>query len=100
MSAHTPGPWRVRAPATIMGCNTRGQRYIHAKDVTIACTLDGEKDANARLIAAAPLMLEELQAAHFTLSAVLANTKNIYVRNLIEARMASIRVAIEQAEAA
>jgi hypothetical protein len=59
--AHTPGPWRVNRPERILGCDTRGQRYIHAKDVTVAAMLDGEREANAVLIAAAPELLHELR---------------------------------------
>ena len=68
MSAHTPGPWVAKQPAKILGCNTYGQAYVHAKDVTIACTLGGDQTANACLIAAAPELLEALEEVYRVLS--------------------------------
>lgn len=59
---HTPGPWRANQPRYILGLKTQGQWYIHAKDCTVACSLDGDREANARLIAAAPELLAALQA--------------------------------------
>lgn len=57
---HTPGPWRANQPRYILGLKTQGQWYIHAKDCTVACSLDGDREANARLIAAAPELLAAL----------------------------------------
>jgi hypothetical protein len=54
----TPGPWSVRQPARVLGTDARGQRYVHAKDKTIAAILDGTAD-DAQLIAAS----RELYAA-------------------------------------
>jgi hypothetical protein len=51
---HTPGPWRVGRPKRILDMDARGAVYIHGKDVTIASVLDGEREANAKLLAAAP----------------------------------------------
>lgn len=62
MSAlHTPGPWVAKQPKAVLGCDPRGQWYVHAKDCTVACTLDGDRAANAHLIAAAPELLAALR---------------------------------------
>lgn len=47
---HTPGPWAWRKADRILGCDARGQHYIHAKDRTIAAMLDSEQEANAQRI--------------------------------------------------
>ena len=74
MSGHTKGPWEFR-PLT--GEDSRGMGYIHGGpvDACIAHTGDSslwtsENEANARLIAAAPEMLEALQA--------IANGEGVY----------------------
>ena len=62
MNKHTPGPWTVNIP------NNRETaiRGIHGGDYVIADILndgyeDDEQEANARLIAASPDMLEALR---------------------------------------
>ena len=61
MSAHTPGPWYVDG--------LRKTRVATAEDLTIATAHAGadrsknKAEANARLIAAAPALLEALEAA-------------------------------------
>lgn len=64
MSRHTPGPWTA-----IVGTNAKGQqmppRIIRQGKAGIIATLgipdEGDRNANARLIEVAPLMLEALQ---------------------------------------
>ena len=61
MSAHTPGPWRVKSDKWVIA--SRGE---HEGEILIAPTywmenVPEEAAANARLIAAAPMLLEELQ---------------------------------------
>jgi len=67
---HSPGPWEMSGP---MGTeHLRGQEpwfYIYAEHTlhlrVVACSdgyIRGENEANARLIAAAPELLESLQA--------------------------------------
>jgi hypothetical protein len=60
MSAHTPGPWKVQ----------EGGKYVEAVTCTVARIYhlpdlmddaDAESQANARLIAAAPALLEALE---------------------------------------
>ena len=67
MNKHTKGPWR----AEIGPINS----LIHTKDKSIACTYTAnttpeEAEANARLIAAAPELLEALIQAHDLLQGV------------------------------
>lgn len=52
---HTPGPWHVAANASAI--------VRDSADRDIAKTLDDNREANARLIAAAPDMLEALHSA-------------------------------------
>tara|TARA_R110000787_G_scaffold209159_1_gene319202 strand:- start:125 stop:427 length:303 start_codon:yes stop_codon:yes gene_type:complete len=56
---HTPGPWSIEDDTP---GETTGLRFaINSKDYIIARTTDGwkEAEANARLIAAAPELLEQ-----------------------------------------
>lgn len=74
MSAHTPGPWVARnwschAPTTVM-CEVEGKRGgAPWPDVIAECSGNGERfedgvvEANARLIAAAPDLLEAMIAS-------------------------------------
>ena len=65
MSAHTPGPWEPRESKTsnylweIVATSKRGITYVIAR---LAKPNQGEREANARLIAAAPDLLAALQA--------------------------------------
>lgn len=70
MSEHTPGPWLVDGPA------------IRSKHVSIATVLDvawpygnrpNNPGANARLIAAAPELLEALKLCEGNISSLLAS---------------------------
>jgi hypothetical protein len=58
MTKHTPGPWQVasEATATILGPSPTGLRII-------AVAEEPNQTANAKLIAAAPELLEALRAA-------------------------------------
>lgn len=63
-AAHTPGPWEASLTA-----NSIGQRFIYGpNNEHVALTYNGnvrrigQQDANARLIAAAPDLLEALKA--------------------------------------
>lgn len=69
MSAHTPGPWRV------LPCNSRVEEIVTNRSlangrvelVRVAeVRLINAGQANARLIAAAPLMLEALKALEWS----------------------------------
>jgi hypothetical protein len=56
VSAHTPGPWTAQAWQHVTAHNADGFSVIVADVKYVA----GETDANARLIAAAPDLLEAL----------------------------------------
>lgn len=64
MSKHTPGPWRIKDDkGTIVGPD---EQQIEASGLSLALGYRDEEDpcfANARLISAAPEMLEALEAA-------------------------------------
>lgn len=62
---HTPGPWRVKGIRSVVADKT----HICANGETmslpnaVVCTVDNhDREANARLIAAAPALLEALEA--------------------------------------
>lgn len=69
MSKHTPGPWKFS------GVSSAGRRIYHSTDTTVyhICTIPESDpgnpktvdtmDADARLISAAPEMLEALKSA-------------------------------------
>jgi hypothetical protein len=62
MSAHTPGPWRVMPPS--VGRFKVGAARAHSEAFQIvgeASNYNEQAEANARLIAAAPELLEALQ---------------------------------------
>jgi hypothetical protein len=65
VSKHTPGPWVIRTAATyrsqIEAINGKGRADVVARITTPKGGAEAS-DANARLIAAAPDMLEALEA--------------------------------------
>jgi hypothetical protein len=65
MSEHTPGPWRLNSDALLVGNDALKMSIAIAYDSSTAA--DGvsreEMKANARLIAAAPDLLEALKGA-------------------------------------
>jgi len=94
MSKHTPGPWKVEH---------RGYKYIVSKSrdgyiTRDVCRMDGStmaafaQEANARLIAAAPELLEALKDALQLLE--------VYGGDFEEATRNQARAAIAKAEGA
>jgi hypothetical protein len=67
MSAHTPGPWRALEHGRIADRNGRLVAKVHLLGLLMDGESDGEheslREANARLIAAAPALLEALERA-------------------------------------
>jgi hypothetical protein len=65
MSKHTPGPWVVSPDSvtTVMEVGPLKRFIAHATDLSVKCSSKeyDERDSNARLIAAAPEMLEALK---------------------------------------
>jgi hypothetical protein len=98
MTAHTPEPWRVLADEQIMGRPISGRWAVEADGAYIC--LDPEWDdechaeslANARLIAAAPDLLEALQSMvyefgkrrHDSDELIVGDTQNPFVRQAQE----------------
>ena len=71
MSKHTPGPWRVEYETDISGTeNDPENGCVGPVDVAHVYmrTVPGRHEANARLIAAAPDMLQALRDAALALS--------------------------------
>ena len=107
MSGHTPGPWRDHGDSYEFNL---GERVIasesqagYAVAVTIPCgTPDEAPDrniANARLIAAAPELLEALEASVMDLeyAVALAGSVNQMRANAISIRLCTVRAAIAAA---
>jgi hypothetical protein len=59
MAAHTPGPWHVDG-SSVTGAD--GHRVADVRDSVYAKGVTRDRDANARLIAEAPAMLDVLRA--------------------------------------
>lgn len=75
MSGHTPGPWRTRNHGVIVGGPFHQfERGTAQRQIAMACVIvdceqaEAERDANARLISAAPDMAEALRFASQFLS--------------------------------
>ena len=66
MSEHTKGPWRYE-PISTCGAVYHGSDY--RMEVCRVNGRDGEQQANARLIAAAPQLLEACEAYHAWMTA-------------------------------
>ncbi|HEJ2888666.1 TPA: hypothetical protein SL252_005163 [Pseudomonas aeruginosa] len=63
MSKHTPGPWHVGGPNKCTIYDKHGQRLANSFEGVMATQRrDSECEANARLCAAAPELLEALQS--------------------------------------
>ena len=66
-SQHTPGPWKVTDMHPEEGCRSiRGPKFEYVAEVCVVTTMHGDnsdevREANARLIAAAPALLEALE---------------------------------------
>ncbi len=80
MSAkHTPGPWRIEGYTRLIGGEVTGHTISHGVNnyrdgpEGYVCTTNGTSEADARLIAAAPDLLEALQFAASSLDQLYRN---------------------------
>ena len=94
---HTPGPW-ARVDDSFEIRTHDGERYI----TTILGPHDTQDEANARLIAAAPLMLEALRDALEELETLISADQKDTLRDPItdsttDERVVRIRAAIRAA---
>ena len=64
---HTPGPWRAKPYGVVVGGSAIAlPRGSVQQQVAMVCVIDdGDRDANARLIAAAPDLLGALQELRY-----------------------------------
>ena len=76
MSAHTPGPWSLSAPNTICYVQGPNGEYIMRRDsrATFDKIFARRVEADCRLIAAAPELLEALQTIAAELDGEVAET--------------------------
>jgi dimeric dUTPase (all-alpha-NTP-PPase superfamily) len=98
--SHTPGPWMV-AYGSVYTANTKEVRIANM-DRSEPSTSPVERDANAQLIAAAPIMLEALEETEATMSnwyVVIAERFGILSKEVDEfyAMKDKIRAAIAKA---
>lgn len=104
-TAHTPGPWTESSDGWIEARGPLGPERI-CDPRCMAATPAGmaEMDANARLIAAAPALLDELIAAQAALAMVYAGRTNwrghLATLETVSAAMKSARAAIASATSA
>ena len=100
-SKHTPGPWRVCVPCS----SSDAYRHIaYGEEFSVVCSIEGRdagtnatKNANARLIAAAPDMLATLKKAESWCT----NYKRVHglgEDGPLSSDLAEIRAAIANAE--
>ena len=95
-SGHTPGPWEVRRLNGITYVGPTDNKFFNTASVKGFGAHDIE--ANARLIAAAPELLEAAKLAEYTLgtlAAILKDNRNVQTTKAVNA----LRVAIQKAEA-
>lgn len=79
-TAHTPGPWIVYTTATGI-VRVHGPLYTLATAESLEDGINNaarhkEREANARLIAAAPTLLEALEACEYEASCALADVSD------------------------
>lgn len=99
MKTHTPGPWELHswgdASFEVLASETTVCNVPGFDDDTADA---GRAEADARLIAAAPELLEALIAAKGTIEYLLANSDNGPAENCIEILAAAIAKAEGAAE--
>ena len=93
MSTHTPGPWHVTKGPAAREIRADDGPYI-ASVYDIAVTY-GERNANARLIAAAP---ELLDAARLAVDAIGQTRDDFGLKVELEKAYLALRAAIAKAE--
>ena len=105
MSAHTPGEWRV-SPLDGRTCGpsrllvTSGTTIAQMQAVAIVTLRTGETDANARLIAAAPELLDALKGCEAVLATSAADAFQV-TRQLSDVELGKLWIAVtEQARTA
>lgn len=84
-TTHTPGPWKVSSLAPLNICKDNGT--LIADCCNAWQSFDGEREANARLIAAAPDLLAALETLA-NIAAVFPNELHEKHQDIIDARAA------------
>jgi len=98
MAAHTPGPWHVtKGPAPREIRADDGPYIASVYDVAVTY---GERNANARLIAAAPELLDRVMDAVLVLEAIRENWGDDHpgLLKTIDEELPPLRAAIAKAE--
>lgn len=82
MAQHTPGPWTLKEDRTIWGPNGRFVADLNGRDLTPT------DEANAKLMAASPALLDALSDALFLMA-----TAGLSQRDEFRAGMAAVSQA-------
>lgn len=96
---HTPGPWMARGKS-IKGDIDHGKRHTIARADSRGRFLPGYDEANARLMAAAPEMLETLKDLENVLGCLIEEGRIEWCNNapIVHGKLEDARAAIEKAE--
>ena len=95
VSEHTPGPWEVTGPHSREVITTNPGTYKPCMTIAkVAGYWDGEAQANAALIAAAPAMYEALSQVQAFIKTLVEADVLAYPTKLTDA----VKVALAQAE--
>ena len=94
---HTPGPWKVNLNGAVLSFN--GDIIPHLMTLTRSGEItESEYEANARLIVAAPELLEALKIASKKLNALYAGRTPNDETSVIDSLIQDIESAIAKAE--
>lgn len=101
-SNHTPGPWKIQEydDAVIIENGFSGPVRELARVFTINPVTSNEDHANARLIAAAPDLLESCRSAQFTLYAAILDLKGArfnYIAGKLQEELRRMEAAVAKA---
>ena len=95
--AHTPGPWEVAGHSNYIRSRSGGFAVAHAEELPGREWYEGELNANAHLIAAAPELLAALRAARDLLASLPPDLLELETMAAIETAH-EIGAAIDKAE--
>ena len=98
IAGHTPGPWRLSAAGIVRADEPHSGRHQAVADILFCSDIPAvEREANARLIAAAPELLEALEKARLKLAYIYEVTDDTHCGN--EARLTGNEIALVIAKA-
>lgn len=93
---HTPGPWRLVIADNLIEAQSGG-RLVDLCIPRSLCVTESEREANARLIAAAPEMLAELKLVRGYFDAIRLQTAAIGEYTAVNAKIERLDTLIAKA---